>query len=344
MSQSIIIRQPDDFHAHLRQGEMLKNVIKFHNIFGRVLAMGNLTPAVSIADDILNYKKEILACNPSFEPIMSLMLVNKTTPETLKEAHQAGAKVLKLIPGGTSTNSDEGVRLENIKQYYPVLEAARDLNIVFSIHAELDKNEKGENIPEINREEAAILLVKKIIKDFPRLKIVIEHTTTKAMIDFVKNAGDNVAATITVHHPFLTTEDVLAENGEIKNPFFYCKPILKSKINQKAAVEAMTSGNPKFFFGSDSAPHPQEKKLAALPAAGIFSAPVALPVLAQIFSEHNALQKLENFTSRFGAEFYELDLNKKEIEIKKESWLIPDNYQNLVPFLAGKKLEWKINN
>lgn len=336
------IIKPDDMHCHLRQGEMLKSVVDFSNVFGKVVVMGNLVKPIIRAININRYRKEILSHNPKFKPIMAVMLTKQTTPKILQDAYSANAKLLKLIPGGTSTNSSDGVRFESIKEYYPVIKIAEKLKIILSIHAELDIDSNGKNIKEVEREKAAIPYLKQIIKDFPKLKIIIEHASTKAILDFVKKAPKNVGATLTVHHSFINYSDVFNNNGNIINAFNYCKPIAKSEKDRQAVVSAMTSGNPKFFFGSDSAPHSIDKKQASPPAAGIFSAPLAIPLLCQIFSENNKLDKLENFTSCFGADFYGLPRNKEKIEILEKEWIVPNKYKNIVPFLAGQKIKFQI--
>jgi len=341
--KTINIIKPDDMHTHLRESEMLKNIIGFSNIFGRVVVMGNLIKPIATAQDINRYKKEILRHNPRFEPIMAVMLTTKTTPKILKEACIAGAKLIKLIPGGTSTHSMQGVRFENIKKYYPILKMAQKLNIVLSIHSELDRDANGQKICEEDQEKAAIPYLTQIVKDFPKLKIVIEHATTKDLIDFVKKAHQNVGATLTLHHAIIIHSDVFDNAGKIKNAFNYCKPIAKSSKNRQAVIEAMTSGNPKFFFGSDSAPHPIDKKINDNPAAGVFSSPIAMPLLCQIFSQNNKLDYLENFTSKFGSNFYNLPINKEKIKIIKKEWIVPNKYNNIVPFLAGQKIKFQIN-
>jgi len=343
---SITMRSPDDFHAHLRQRLMLANVLPFSNIYGRVVAMGNLVPRPIItAEDVVRYRNEILSFKPNFQPIMTIMLVNQTTPEMVSKACRAGARVLKLIPCGTSVGSEQGVRLENLKRYYPVLEMARDLEMIFSCHWELDKNPKtGQNISEIEREAAALPYLLDVAIKIQDLKIVVEHITTKTMVEYVDIIlPSNVAATITVHHLLLTFDQVM-KDSTIINPFNYCKPIAKAETDRQAIINAIISGSPKFFFGSDSAPHSLDKKIGLHPSAGIFTPDkVAMPLLCEIFENAGALDKLENFVSKFGAEFYELLLNQGEITLKKERWIVPNNYQDVVPFMAGKTLQWKIS-
>lgn len=340
----IMIRRPDDFHAHLRSGEMLRNVLAYSNIFGRVTAMGNLTPPIVTGQDAVRYHDEIIKAGAKFQPIMSIMLVNQTTPKIVKQAYKEGVKVLKLIPDGTSTGSGDGVALKNLEKYYPCLEMAAKLDMIFSGHWELSVTDSGANITEPERETHALPFLANVIRTFPKLKIVAEHVSTAAMIDLVRIASDNVAATITGHHlgPFCL-DDVMDDDGEIISPFLYCKPILKSRRNIEIIRRAALSGNPKFFFGSDSAPHPPERKFGHPPAAGIFSAPVVIPHVWSIFNEQDRANKLfEDFMSCFGAAFYGLPANKGEIILEEEKWTVPVDYNGLIPFLAGKELGWKI--
>jgi dihydroorotase len=341
----IIIRKPDDFHVHLRNGEMLKKVIPYSNIFGRVTVMGNLNPPIVTGQDAVRYHEEIIKQGARFRPIMSIMLVNQTTPKIIKQAYKEGVKVLKLIPGGTSTGSSEGVTLRNLENYYPCLEMAQNLGMIFSGHWELSAwMETGQAIAEAEREAQAIPMLAKVISNFPNLKLIVEHISTSAMVKVIEGTRENVAGTITGHHvgPFCA-DDVLSKKGEIISPLLYCKPILKTKRDIEVIRRAVLSGNPKFFFGSDSAPHPAEKKLGRPPAAGIFSAPVVLPHLWSIFEEKDGgIKFFDDFVSRFGAEFYGLPVNDGEITLEEGKWTVPIEYNGIVPFLAGKELGWKI--
>ncbi|OGZ36541.1 MAG: hypothetical protein A3A94_01945 [Candidatus Portnoybacteria bacterium RIFCSPLOWO2_01_FULL_43_11] len=285
---------------------------------------------------------EILKQAPKFKPIMSIMLVNSTTAEIVKNAYLAGAKALKLIPENTSINSTDGVSLIDLEKFYPVLKTAQELGMIFSGHWELNRHPLKEFIPELKREVAAISYLEKLIHDIPGLKIVVEHISTKEMIEFIKRAPKNVAATLTAHHAVLTIDDVMDKNGKIVNPYNYCKPVPKSDNDRKAVIEAMTSGNPKFFFGSDSAPHLIVKKESLKPPPGIFSAPVALPLLCQIFKTNKALDKLEKFASEFGAKFYGLELNKEKIEITRREWIVPSQHADIRIFMGGEKLSWSV--
>ncbi len=346
MSKKVLaIRQPDDFHVHLRDGEQLIWVLPFTCLFGRAVAMGNLARSVTTAEDVNDYRQWILKFSEhGFKPIMSVMLTARTTPQILEQAAAAGARVLKFIPGSTSTNSADGIGLLNLKDYYHVLEAAERLGLILAGHWELLKGPGAEApLPEPEREEMALFTLRQIINDFPKLKITAEHASTEALIELVAKSPPNVAATLTVHHALLTSEDVLDEPGQIKNPLLYCKPIPKSTADREAVIQAMTSGNPKFFFGSDSAPHPVIKKRAEPPAAGIFTAPVALPLLAEIFEKQNALNRLEDFVSRFGAEFYGLPLNEGQITLKRQSWKVPDSHRGIPVFWGNKRIKWQVS-
>lgn len=341
--KELILRMPDDMHVHLRTGQMLADVLPFSNIFGRCVVMGNLPQPIVNAQDVKRYREEIFCHRPNFIPLMSVMLVNQTTPQIVLEAHQEGARVLKLIPGGASTNSDEGVSLDKLEQFYPVLEKAQELGMIFSGHWELGKDfQSGQDIPEVEREVAALPYLKRLTNSFPKFKIVVEHVSTRAMADFVKSCCDNVAATITAHHAVLTFKDVLNEKGEIKNPLNYCKPIAKSEDDRRAVIEAMISGNKKFFFGSDSAPHNISQKIKENPAAGIFSSPIAVPLLAEIFEGQGRLERLEDFVSRFGAEFYGLPTSDEKIILRRGKHKVPILYRGIPIFKGGGELEWHI--
>ncbi|MFA6394153.1 MAG: dihydroorotase [Patescibacteria group bacterium] len=341
----ITIRKPDDFHVHLRGGEMLKNVIHATDgVFARALVMGNLPEPIAKAEDVINYRNEIIACAaPGFQPIMAIMLVNKTTPEIVETAYrEAGIRVLKLIPGNTSTGSDQGVSFHELQKYYPVLEKARELGMIFSVHFELAIEPDGAAIPMVLREQRALPFLKKLIKNFPDLKIVVEHASNRETIELVKGSGPNVAAGLTYHHAVITTEDVLDGKGEVINAFNLCMPVAKSEDDRRAVISAMTSGNSRFFFGSDSAPHPLYKKQSENPPAGIFTAPVILPGLTEIFEAEGKLENLENFVSRFGAEFYSLPLNTGSVELIKEDWVAPEMVGNVKVFRGGEILKWRI--
>jgi len=340
----IRIRKGDDFHCHLRQGDILKKVLPFTTRhFSRAVAMPNTLPAIVTGDDAVRYREEIMAaCDNGFRPIMSIMLTKNTTPQIIREAAAKGVTVLKYIPKGVSTNSDESVSLEDLPDFYPVLQAVQEYRMVFSGHWESLYDTDGDELPEIKREEAAIPFLKRLVRQFSGLKIVVEHASTYRMIEYVKQCPANVAATLTIHHAILSYDDVCNESGEVYSPHHYCKPIAKSYFDKRAVIAAMVSGNPKFFFGSDSAPHIASAKQKKQPAAGIFSKPVALSLLARMFQGCGTREGLENFYSKFGADHYGLPYNKDTISLVPEEWTVPQDYNGFVPLLAGMTLHWKV--
>lgn len=338
----ITIRKPDDMHLHVRNGRMLKNILHFtSDIFPRAVVMGNLPEPIDDAKRVIDYREEILADAPDFTPIMTVMLTKKTTLDVINSAHKAGARVLKFIPGVASTGGAQGLDLPDLRNLTYLLEAVREKDMIFSCHFELTAYD-GLPIPKLHQEYAAIKFVEHIAKAVPELKMVVEHASSKEMIEFVEACHSNVAATLTAHHAILTYDDVRDANDNIINASNYCKPIAKTKEDRQAVRKAMTSGNRKFFFGSDSAPHLIEKKQGSNPAAGIFSAPVLLPLLCQIFEEEAALDKLENFVSKNGAKFYGLQINKGTIKIKKKRWIVPKAYGGVKIFLGNHEMEWQI--
>ncbi len=345
--RGIIIRRPDDMHFHPRSGNMLRMVLPYTSrVFARGVVMGNLSNPVVTGSEAIAYQREIKSIDPLFTPIMTIMLTNRTTPRIVEDAFNRGIKVIKYIPKNVSTNSEEGISLEELlRDYYPVLKMAQRLKMIFSAHWEdsIENKSRSKAINEMNREARAIQYLKKVHNSFPKLKIVAEHASSCELINFVEKASDKVAATLTIHHAILNIEDVMNSNGTIHNPHHYCRPIAKAEIDRLAVVRTMVNGNPKFFFGSDSAPHPMSAKEADPPVAGIFTAPVALPLLCEIFEEHGALQKLENFVSVFGARFYGLPLNDDEVVIRRKEWKVLKRAGNVKIFKGGETLRWQVN-
>jgi dihydroorotase len=262
---------------------------------------------------------------------MTFRVMPTTTPAMVKDHKRVGATAGKLYPEGVTTNSEGGVK--DLQSLYPVYKAMQEEGLVLCLHGEVP------GVFSLDRETAFLETLRTLAKDFPKLKIVLEHATTADAIDTVVKLPANVAATITAHHLRITLDDVI---GDKLNPHAFCKPIAKRPLDRDALVKAATSGNPKFFLGSDSAPHPVETKECACGAAGVYTAPVLLPVLAETFEEAGHLDKLESFTSRFGAEFYGLPLNDQYIELQRESWTVENQYGGVVPFMAGHKFNWKL--
>jgi len=340
--QEITIIQPDDWHCHFRDGEfLLRTVSDCAQRFKRSVIMPNLVPPVTslgMAENYLARIKKNISAGKLFEPLMTLYLTDKTAASEIFAAKKSGLVVAaKLYPAGATTNSDSGVT--NIKHIYPALEAMQECGLILCVH--------GEVVGDVDIFEREGLFIDRIlttlIRDFPKLKIVLEHISTQKAVEFVKAAQENVGATITAHHLLLNRNDLLA--GGLK-PHHYCLPILKTREDQKALVEAAISDNPKFFLGTDSAPHTKNKKESACGCAGIYSSNNALEIYAEIFERNNALDKLENFASVFGAQFYGLPINQNTITLIKKTWRVPKELsfgnEVVVPLMAGEELSWQI--
>lgn len=337
------LRKADDMHIHLRQGEILEHILEQSvSQVSRAIVMPNTIPAIEDAVNLNEYRKSILVSleqinkrkkkKNNFEPLMTFKITPKSNAEQIRALKEAGAIAGKLYPQGVTTNSENGV--VDFNALYPVYEAMQENRLVLCLHGEDPKSFC------IEREKAFLPTLKQIAKDFPKLKIVMEHVSTADSIKLVEQLPQNVAATITVHHLWVTLDDVIGEN---LRPHLFCKPLPKTPTDREALLSAALSGSPKFFLGSDSAPHLLEKKECDCGAAGVYSAPVLLPLLAQIFQQHNKLDKLQAFTSEYGAQFYGLDLNQEYIELREESWVVPDIIHGVVPFMAGLTLNWKLS-
>lgn len=338
MTKSITIVKPDDWHVHLRDGKALPHTV--HSTaknFARALVMPNLVPPLTTVEQIQNYKDEILSQAPhGFIPYFSLYLTDTMSADILTQA-QFLPEILgaKLYPAGVTTNSQFGIN--NIEQLYPIFEVMQDLNMVLQIH--------GETIHDdiFDREKQFIeKSLDPIVKNFPKLRIVLEHISTAAASQYINDSPDNVAATITVHHLLFNRNDLLS--GGIK-PHYYCLPILKRDTDQQAIQRAALSGNPKFFLGTDSAPHAISDKESACGCAGIYSAPFALALYTQFFSAHYSLDKLEPFGSHFGADFYQLPRNTDTITLEETNQQIPEilvfGDKKVRPLAAGETISWK---
>jgi len=280
------------------------------------------------------YRWEIISHIPSgvpFEPLMTIQITNSTTSEIIREAREKVVVAGKIYPVGVTTNSRNGVT--SLAFLYPVFKAMEELGMVLSVHGEMP----GAFC--LDKEKLYLRNIAALHADFPDLKIVLEHITTREGRDFILSCGKNVAATITVHHLLLTLDDVL---GNFLEPHNFCKPIAKYPEDRDALLEAATSEDPRFFFGSDSAPHLRHKKECAQGQAGIFSAPTALSLLVGLFEAYGKLRALEKFTSISGAQFYGLPINTNTIRFTKKEWIVPQQYDNIVPFMAGKTISWQM--
>lgn len=341
--QEITIIQPDDWHLHLRDNDMLAETVPATaRCFSRAIVMPNLVPPVTNAALALEYQERIEKAIPAgsnFSPLMTLYLTNDTTEKDIKAAKAAGVLASKLYPAGATTNSASGV--SSLTAMYPVFQAMSDHGMLLLIHGEVTEN----HVDIFDREKEFIEQhLKGIVDNFPKLKVVLEHITTKDAAEFVSAASANVAATITPQHLLLNRNDLLV--GGIK-PHNYCLPVLKRNIHQQALRETVATGSNKFFLGTDSAPHEQSKKENACGCAGCYSAWSAIELYAQVFDELDALDKFEGFASLHGADFYGVPRNTNTITLRRESWDIPEainlpNGNPIVPFFAGQTLSWKL--
>ncbi|WP_442923306.1 dihydroorotase [Methylomonas sp. LL1] len=339
----LTIALPDDWHLHVRTGSILKTVIR-HSArqFGRAIIMPNLKPPITSVEQALLYRNEILAALPAdsaFQPLMTLYLTGNTSSEEIqKVAESEHVHAFKLYPAGATTNSDAGVG--NIEAVYPLFAAMEKHGVPLLIHGEVTNAEYDI----FDREKIFIdSQLSQITQQFPALRIVAEHLTTLEAVQFVEAANDNVGATITPQHLLYNRNAILA--GGIR-PHFYCLPILKREHHRQALLKAATSGNPKFFLGTDSAPHPTSLKENACGCAGCYSAHAALELYAEAFEQAGALDKLEGFASFHGADFYRLPRNTGTITLEKNSWSVPAQYEDtdnrITPLKAGEQLHWQL--
>lgn len=337
------IRRPDDWHVHLRDGAMLDFVVN-HTAqqFGRAIVMPNLIPPVTTVAAAQAYKARIMAAlDPAlnFTPLMTCYLTNESDPEEIERGFTEGVfTACKLYPAHATTNSSHGVT--DVANITKVLATMEGIGMPLLVHGEVTD-------PEIDIFDREAVFIERVLtgmmKDFPGLKIVFEHITTADAVDFVVQAGSKLSATITPHHLDFNRNALFA--GGIR-PHFYCLPVAKREVHRIALRQAATSGSPKFFLGTDSAPHPIGDKESACGCAGIFNAPFALESYARTFAAENALDKLEGFTSEHGPRFYGLPLNEGKITLEREPVQVPETVSGgettLVPFHAGETLPWRI--
>ena len=342
-TNSITITQPDDWHLHFRDGEILTETVgATARQFQRAIVMPNLAPPVVNAEQANAYRDRILAARPKgslFEPLMTLYLTNETTPDIIRAAKQQKVTAAKLYPAGATTNSAAAVK--GIEALYPVFETMSEVGMPLLIHGEVT----DAHIDIFDREAEFIdQYLQHIVAEFTELKIVFEHITTKDAADFVSAAPANVAATITPQHLLLNRNDLLV--GGIR-PHNYCLPVLKRNIHQQALREVVASGSEKFFLGTDSAPHYKHLKETSCGCAGCYSAHSAIELYTTVFEELDALDKLQGFASEHGPRFYGLPINQGSITLERKEWQIPDIVElndgnSIVPFLAGTTLNWKL--
>jgi dihydroorotase len=339
----ITLKRPDDWHLHLRDGPPMASVLAdAARQFARAIVMPNLKPPVRSTYEALDYRERILAALPegaAFEPLMTLYLTDDTPPEEIARAKLSGrVHGVKLYPAGATTHSDAGVT--RISRCFRALEKMEEIGLPLLIHGE----STDPAIDVFDREKAFIEeVLGPTVDRFPGLKVVLEHITTREAAQYVEVTGPNVAATITAHH-LLMNRNALFMGGI--RPHHYCLPVLKREEHREALVEAATSGNPKFFLGTDSAPHPRLDKEAACGCAGVYTGHAALELYAIAFEEAGALDKLEGFASVHGAQFYGLPVNAQTVTLARQEWTVPQRLKfgdhELVPLRAGETLPWKL--
>lgn len=374
--EEFLLRAPDDFHVHLRQGAAVANYVQdLAANFARALVMPNTVPPIATAQDVVRYRNEIeqglqgaqSGSAAEFTPLLSFKLAPRHDAEEVAKLAAAGVSSGKLYPAGVTTNSEDGVT--SIESIFPALEAMQEHDIVLCIHGEA---------PDafcLDRETAFLRELETIVARFPRLRVVLEHLSTADAVRAVRELPPQVAATITVHHLLLTLDDLIG--GELR-PHHFCKPVVKTPADRTMLQEAVLSAEEKFFFGSDSAPHTRENKECDCGCAGLYTAPVALPLLAEFFERHIGqaggdteegdhgagngngnghgtangevqvvtgrprwVQALEAFVARFGSEFYQLPLNTGTLGLWREPWVVPAEYHGVVPFRAGEQLQFR---
>jgi dihydroorotase len=343
---TLTITRPDDWHTHLRDGAALEQTCRdMARCMGRAIVMPNLVPPVTTARLAAEYRQRILRAMRdlprAFEPLMTLYLTDATTPEIIREA--AGIDWLaavKLYPAGATTNSAAGVNA--LETLYPVLAVMEEVDLPLLVHGEVTDAE----VDIFDREAVFIERhLAPIVTRFPRLRVVLEHITTRDAVDFVRAAGPRVAATITAHHLRLNRNDMLV--GGIR-PHYYCLPVLKRREHQEALRAAATSGDASFFLGTDSAPHARDAKESPCGCAGVYTAHAALELYAEVFEELDALPRLEAFAAHFGPDFYGLPRNSDRVTLRRVAWQVPSQLPlgdgQLVPLGAGEDIRWQLHN
>jgi dihydroorotase len=342
-NQQIRITKPDDWHLHLRDGDMLKTVIAdTARCFARAIVMPNLKPPVTTVAQAEAYRSRILAAVPegmTFDPLMTLYLTENTSPDEIRRAKASDSiYAVKYYPAGATTNSETGV--QDLSNVYPVLETMQEVDLPLLLHGEVTDRD----IDVFDREAVFIERhLQQINTRFPALRTVLEHVTTKDAVDYVLDASERVAATITVHHLLLNRNAIF--DGGLR-PHHYCLPLLKRETHRQALVKAATSGMPKFFLGTDSAPHPRDAKESGCGCAGIYSAPAAIELYAEVFADAGALDRLEGFASFHGPDFYGLPRNDDKITLEAHAWSVPKlistGSDEIVPLRAGTEVAWRL--
>jgi dihydroorotase len=339
---TLTLIRPDDWHTHLRDGAALATTVPHTAAqFARAIAMPNLKPPLTTAAQAEAYRQRILAARPpgaAFEPLMTLYLTDNLPPDEIERARAAGVVAVKLYPAGATTNSDAGVT--DLRRTYRTLEAMQRQGLLLLVHGEVTD-------PDVDVFDREAVFIERVLeplrRDFPALKVVLEHITTRDAAQYVADAGPNLAATITAHH-LLYNRNAIFSGG--LQPHYYCLPVLKREEHRRALVAAATSGSPKFFLGTDSAPHPAHLKECAGACAGCYTAPAALELYAEAFEAAGALDKLEGFASLHGPAFYGLPVNTTRVTLRRQDWTLPDSYPLgeavVKPLRAGQTLRWRL--
>ena len=346
MNSILTLTRPDDWHLHVRDGDLLATVVPHTAAqFGRAIIMPNLRPPVTSTAQALAYRSRILACVPegvNFVPLMTLYLTDHLPADEIKRARDAGIVAIKLYPAGATTHSDAGVT--DVRKTYKTLEAMQREGLLLLMHGEVT----DPDVDVFDRE--AIFIDTRLIplrRDFPELKMVLEHITTREAVHYVQSSDSLIAATLTAHHLLFNRNALFTgTNGAGLRPHYYCLPVLKREIHRQALLAAATSGNPKFFLGSDSAPHPVHLKENDCACAGCYTAHAAMELVAQAFDAVGAISQLETFASFHGADFYGLARNTDTITLKRERWTPPERFAfgqgELKPLCSGESLQWRM--
>jgi dihydroorotase len=335
--QTLTIRRPDDWHVHLRDGEMLDRVARYTaRQFARAIVMPNTLPPITTAADATGHRDRIVAAaGDGFTPLMTCYLTDEADPDELARGFEEQAWIAaKLYPAGATTNSASGVT--DIRNIYPALERMQRIGMVLCVHGEVTD-------PQVDVFDREAVFIERVLapltRDFPQLKIVFEHITTADAADFVRDSGPNIAATVTPHHLIVNRNALFA--GGLR-PHLYCLPVAKRDEHRLAVRRAATSGSAKFFLGTDSAPHSREAKESACGCAGIFNAPFALESYVTVFDDEGALDRIEAFASENGPRFYGLPLNEGSVTLERADLAVPEEVAGLVPFHAGETLRWRM--
>lgn len=343
MGRALEIGRPDDWHLHLRDGRVLADALSWSaRIFGRGMVMPNLTPPVITVDDAEAYRDRIRRALPpgsTFEPLMTLYLTDQTTPDMVARARSSGmVSAVKLYPAGATTNSESGVT--NLRRLTPTLEAMAELGLPLLVHGEVT----DADVDIFDREAVFVdRVLLPLVDRLPALRVVLEHVTTSEGVEFVRTARDGVAATVTPQHLLMNRNHLLV--GGVR-PHQYCLPVLKREKHRRAVLEAATSGNPRFFLGTDSAPHSRDRKESACGCAGCFSAPVALSLYAEAFADAGALDRFEAFASHHGADFYGVPRPQATVRLVEDDWVVPETLpfgdSEVVPLAAGCTVRFRV--